>query len=124
MTQEENDYTLCPHTAVGVAFHYSVPPTIPRVNLFASLIYVVFLCALHAHQYKCIVTPAFKHLKHHIQLTTGCKFCVVIDFYLFIFPRFYVSFIFSKFLYFLVPLPVRNYATSRAKYFLKFPRKN
>ena len=31
-TQEENGYTLCPHTAVGVAFHYSVPPTIPRVT--------------------------------------------------------------------------------------------
>merc|ERR1719209_369698 len=29
--KEENDYTLCPHTAVGVAFHYSVPPTTPRV---------------------------------------------------------------------------------------------
>ena len=38
MTQGENGYTLCPHTAVGVAFHYSVPPTIPRVNLFTSLI--------------------------------------------------------------------------------------
>ena len=35
ISQEENGYTLCPHTAVGVAFHYSVPPTIPRVNLFA-----------------------------------------------------------------------------------------
>jgi len=29
--KEENYYTLCPHTAVGVAFHYSVPPTIPRI---------------------------------------------------------------------------------------------
>jgi len=29
--KEENDYILCPHTAVGVAFHYSVPPTTPRV---------------------------------------------------------------------------------------------
>ena len=36
VTQEENDYTLCPHTAVGVAFHYSIPPTIPRVNIFTS----------------------------------------------------------------------------------------
>ena len=33
--KEENDYILCPHTAVGVAFHYSVPPTTARVYFLA-----------------------------------------------------------------------------------------